>query len=100
MLIVSCRPKFLKSNDNQDPPYRTITEALFNAIQGRMPIEVHILRPGTWNVFTSRLKKDMSNGVIYDVVHFDLHGEVLKDNRYIPNFNLIDIPFQSGPLLR
>jgi hypothetical protein len=73
ILIVSARPKFETTDADSDPPYRTITKGLFNAIQGKLPIEVHILRPGTWNAFTLHLKKTEAN---YDVVHFDIYGDV------------------------
>lgn len=61
--------------------------------------KLHILHPAIWNTFKSRLNKDTSNGIMYDVVHFDLHGEVKEDNKCIPKFNIIDITFQTHPLI-
>jgi len=81
ILVACARPA---TRENANPPYRTITEPLFNNIQqSGLPIEMDIIRPGTWRALKSHLRRSREEGVRYDVVHFDLHGTISREKKYV-----------------
>ncbi len=94
VLIVTARP-FGK----RDVGYRTISRPLVEGLrQIDVPVEIEILRPGTYRALVEHLEEVKSRqtkgetGGYYHVIHFDVHGALLthaqvqqgrKANRYL-----------------
>ena len=75
LLIIVARP-FGK----RDVGYRTISRPLVETLrQAQVPIQIDIIRPGTYQALDSHLRETTSrHGVgYYHVIHFDVHGAVL-----------------------
>lgn len=83
ILIVAARP-----GEHEDIPHRIVSKILHDKIrrhsdQLTLPSYLKILRPPTWEEFNRELE---TKGVgFYDIVHFDLHGLKMDDNRYLPS---------------
>ncbi|MEP0915245.1 CHAT domain-containing protein [Leptolyngbya sp. DQ-M1] len=81
LLIVTARP-----NEERDVGYRTISRPMVEAIQdGRLPVNVEIVRPGTYKAFLDHLEAKPEG--FYHVVHFDLHGGLMdyeQFQKYVP----------------
>ena len=76
ILLVTARPF-----GERDVAYRTISRPLVEALENaRLPVEVHILRPGTYQALVEHLEaaRDSHGAGHYHVVHFDVHGAVLS----------------------
>ena len=72
LLIVTARP-----NEEEDVGYRTISRPMVEAIrEGRLPVNVEIVRPGTYEAFLQSLEAKPEG--FYHVVHFDLHGGLMS----------------------
>ncbi|MGD1943236.1 MAG: CHAT domain-containing protein [Leptolyngbyaceae cyanobacterium] len=68
LLVVTARP-----NEEKDVNYRTISRPLIEAIQqAKIPINVELLRPGTYQALENHLQAKGSG--YYHIVHFDAHG--------------------------
>ena len=82
ILIVAARPR-----KEQDIPHRIVSKILYDKIRRQSdqltsPTYLKILRPPTWEEFNRELEE---KGVgFYDIVHFDVHGLKMDDNRYVP----------------
>jgi hypothetical protein len=73
ILVVCARPKL-----KDDIDYSTITKPLSDIIkQGGLPVELNIVRPGTWGALKNHLAY---NAGVYDIIHFDVHGLVSQRN--------------------
>lgn len=75
ILLVTARPF-----GERDVAYRTISRPLVEALDNaRLPVEVHILRPGSYQALVEHLNetRDRHGAGHYHVVHFDAHGAVL-----------------------
>jgi len=75
ILLVTARPF-----GERDVAYRTISRPLVEALENaRLPVEVHILRPGSYQALVEHLEvsRDEHGAGHYHVVHFDAHGAVL-----------------------
>jgi len=68
LLVVTARP-----GEEKDVNYRTISRPLIEAIQqARVPINVELLRPGTYKALENHLQAKGTG--YYHIVHFDAHG--------------------------
>ncbi|MGP1371633.1 MAG: CHAT domain-containing protein, partial [Almyronema sp.] len=68
LLVVTARP-----DEEKDVNYRTISRPLIEAIQqARVPINVELLRPGTYKALENHLQAKGAG--YYHIVHFDAHG--------------------------
>ncbi|PZO45296.1 MAG: Tfp pilus assembly protein PilF [Shackletoniella antarctica] len=68
LLVVTARP-----GEEKDVNYRTISRPLIEAIQqARVPINVELLRPGTYRALENHLQAKGAG--YYHIVHFDAHG--------------------------
>ncbi|MEM6520657.1 MAG: CHAT domain-containing protein [Cyanobacteria bacterium P01_D01_bin.71] len=68
LLVVTARP-----DEERDVNYRTISRPLIEAIQqARVPINVELLRPGTYEALENHLETKSPG--YYHIVHFDAHG--------------------------
>jgi hypothetical protein len=82
ILIVAARPR-----REQDIPHRIVSKLLYDKIRRQSdqltsPTYLKILRPPTWEEFNRELE---AKGLgFYDIVHFDVHGVRMDDNRYVP----------------
>jgi hypothetical protein len=66
--VVTARP-----GEEKDVNYRTISRPLIEAIQqARVPINVELLRPGTYKALENHLQAKGTG--YYHIVHFDAHG--------------------------
>lgn len=76
LLLVTARP-----DEGNDVNYRTVQRPLVQLIENsNFPINLHILRPGTFEKFVHHL---MGKGPgYYHIVHFDLHGAVMNSTNY------------------
>ncbi|HJT56452.1 MAG TPA: CHAT domain-containing protein, partial [Ktedonobacteraceae bacterium] len=75
LLVITARPR-----GGRDVGYRTISRPLVDSLrQARVPINIDILRPGTYKAFENHLRHiSAQHGVgHYHVIHFDMHGAVL-----------------------
>jgi len=75
VLLVTARP-----SGKQDVGYRTISRPLLEVLRrAQLPVQVDILRPGTYRALAEHLRNVSSqNGDgHYHVIHFDVHGSVL-----------------------
>jgi tetratricopeptide (TPR) repeat protein len=75
VLVVSARPHGAK-----DVGYRTISRPLVESLrQAQVPVEVEILRPGTFKALSNHLDavRDRTGSAYYQVIHFDTHGALL-----------------------
>jgi tetratricopeptide (TPR) repeat protein len=80
LLIVTARP-----SGAHDVGYRTISRPLVEALrQTSIPIQVEILRPGTYKSLDNHLSnKTAKYGEgYYHVIHFDVHGAVLTYRQF------------------
>jgi len=80
LLIVTARP-----SGAHDVGYRTISRPLVEALhQTSIPIQVEILRPGTYKSLENHLGSvTAKNGEgYYHVIHFDVHGAVLTYEQF------------------
>ena len=80
ILVVASRP-----DEEQDIPHRIVSKILHDKIRRQvnelaLPSYLKILRPPTWEDFNREL--EAKGAGFYDIVHFDLHGKKMKDNRY------------------
>lgn len=74
ILVVTARP-----DGPADVGFRTLSRPLLEALfrDGRVPVTVDLVRPGTWDALSARLddaRSEHGSGW-YHVVHFDLHGQ-------------------------
>jgi hypothetical protein len=78
ILLVVARP-----GRREDINYRLISRPLVEAlerIQGKgRCVTLDFVRPATWEMFVEVLKERHRKGKRYDIVHFDMHGEVNGD---------------------
>ncbi len=75
LLVVTARP-----SGKRDVGYRTISRPLVEALrQTSVPIQIDILRPGTYKELVNRLNDATARHGegYYHVVHFDVHGALL-----------------------
>nr|MBA2678744.1 tetratricopeptide repeat protein [Ktedonobacteraceae bacterium] len=75
VLLVTARP-----SGKQDVGYRTISRPLLEVLrQAQLPVQVDILRPGTYRALAEHLRNVSSqNGDgHYHIIHFDVHGSIL-----------------------
>ncbi len=80
LLIVTARP-----SGARDVGYRTISRPLVEALrQTSIPIQVEILRPGTYKALENHLSNiTAKHGEgYYHVIHFDVHGAVLTYQQF------------------
>jgi tetratricopeptide (TPR) repeat protein len=88
LLIVTARPY-----GRRDIGYRTISRPLVESLrQDSLPVEIDILRPGTYKALEQHLRATTElHGIgYYHVIHFDVHGAIqsypqirhLLHNRY------------------
>jgi hypothetical protein len=74
LLIVTARP-----HGQQDVDYRTISRPIVDDLrQAKLPVKIHILRPGTYHALTDHLAKQKKG--YYHIIHFDVHG-VLREGK-------------------
>lgn len=77
ILLIVSRPKA-----PDDPDYQLVARQLLAALDGiskqsnNFKSSVHILRPPSWMAFREHLTVECEPGH-YDIVHFDMHGEIL-----------------------
>src|SRR5712691_12689021 len=72
ILLVTARP-----DGPEDVGYRTISQPLLESLRNaRLPVEVDLVRPGTWQALRTHLRNaaDEQGSGWYHVAHFDLHG--------------------------
>jgi tetratricopeptide (TPR) repeat protein len=75
LLLVVARP-----GGGRDVGYRTISRPLLEGLrQAHLPVNVEIVRPGTYRALVEHLDRVReANGIgYYHLVHFDLHGALL-----------------------
>src|SRR5436305_273563 len=80
LLIVTARPSGI-----HDVGYRTISRPLVEALrQTNIPIQVDILRPGTYRALENHLRDVTAKHGEghYHVIHFDVHGAVLTYDQF------------------
>src|SRR5438876_184190 len=80
LLIVTARPSGIR-----DVGYRTISRPLVEALrQTSIPIQVEILRPGTYRALENHLRDVTAQHEEghYHVIHFDVHGAVLTYDQF------------------
>ena len=72
LLVVVARPHV-----ERDVGYRTITRPLVEGLRtARLPVDIDVVRPGTYHALKDHLEEKGAG--YYHVVHFDLHGGLLK----------------------
>jgi tetratricopeptide (TPR) repeat protein len=74
VLVVTARPGGVS-----DVGYRTISRPLLESLrQAQVPVDVDLVRPGTWAALVDRLREatDRHGTGWYQVIHFDVHGAV------------------------
>ena len=75
LLVVTARP-----DEESDVGYRTISRPLIEAIErGRVPVNVELLRPGTFEALSEHLERKEG---FYHIVHFDAHGGLMTHQQY------------------
>ena len=75
VLVVTARP-----DGARDVGYRTVSRPLLGALrQARVPVNVELVRPGTWAALREHLRAatQRHGSGWYRIVHFDVHGAVL-----------------------
>ena len=96
ILVVTARP-----GGPRDIGYRTISRPLLDGLRrARLPVEVDLLRPGTWEALKAHLRaatEEHGSGW-YQVVHFDLHGLVAEFSRLSRGTELGSLTFNSSPV--
>ncbi|MEL6259737.1 MAG: CHAT domain-containing protein [Cyanobacteria bacterium J06626_6] len=76
LLVVTARP-----DEENDVGYRTISRPLIEAIErGRVPVNVELLRPGTFEALSEHLERKEG---FYHIVHFDAHGALMNYDQYM-----------------
>jgi len=76
LLVVIARP-----NEESDVNYRTISRPLVELVNSsEIPVKIDILRPGTYESLTRHL--DEKGEGYYHVIHFDVHGGLMKYEQY------------------
>ena len=76
LLVVTARP-----NEENDVGYRTISRPLIDAIeQGRLRVNVELLRPGTFKALSEHLERKAG---FYHIVHFDAHGGLMSYAQFV-----------------
>jgi hypothetical protein len=76
LLVVTARPR-----GRRDVGYRTISRPLIDGLrQVQAPVQVDLVRPGTYRALVEHLRRSqLTHGVgYYHLVHFNLHGAVLR----------------------
>jgi tetratricopeptide (TPR) repeat protein len=74
LLVVTARPR-----GQQDVGYRTISRPLLAQLrQAQLPVQVDILRPGTYTALQAQLQTKGAG--YYHAIHFDVHGALLGYN--------------------
>ncbi|MEL6171316.1 MAG: Tfp pilus assembly protein PilF, partial [Pseudomonadota bacterium] len=72
VLVITARP-----GGARDVGYRTISRPLLDALRNiETPVEVDLLRPGTFKALTNLLERRRERP--YHVVHFDMHGALMS----------------------
>ncbi|NJN81317.1 MAG: CHAT domain-containing protein, partial [Caldilineaceae bacterium] len=72
VLVVTARP-----SEVRDVGYRTISRPLVESLRrSRLPVQVDILRPATYESLLNHLKGRPSG--YYHVIHFDTHGSLMS----------------------
>ncbi len=80
LLIVTARPR-----GRRDMGYRTVSGPLVEVLrQTEVPVQVEILRPGTYKELENHLRETASKRGVghYHVIHFDVHGSLLTDQEF------------------
>ena len=76
LLVVTARP-----DEEKDVGYRTISRPLIDAIeQGRLRVNVELLRPGTFEALSAHLERRAG---FYHIVHFDAHGGLMIYDQFV-----------------
>jgi hypothetical protein len=89
ILVVTARPGM-----QRDIEYLLISQKIVDVVANlehpNIPVYVEIVRPGTWAALTSSLEQRRKEGLLYHVIHMDVHGLVVTKGRhqgyYIFNF--------------
>lgn len=81
ILIVAAR-----LDEKEDIPHRIVSKILYDKIRRQSdqltsPTYLKILRPPAWDELNREL--ETKGAGFYDIVHFDLHGFKMEDNRYL-----------------
>ncbi len=80
VLVVTARP-----GGAHDVGYRTVSRPLVESLrQSRVPVQVEMLRPGTYQALTEHLNdvRDQHGAGYYHVIHFDLHGALMTYEQF------------------
>ena len=77
-VLIVCARDLDKWKRGKEINPRTITRPLLDIIEASgLKIDLHIVRPCTWNKFKEYLVTH--SNIKFDIIHFDLHGEVVED---------------------
>ncbi len=88
LLVVTARP-----NEENDVGYRTISRPLIDAIeQGRLRVNVELLRPGTFKALSEHLERKAG---FYHIVHFDAHGGLMSYAQFVAGAKQERLLFQA-----
>ncbi len=76
ILVISARPA-----GDEDIQFRLISKSLMHTFaqirrQSAHSIKIDFLRPATWDNFKNHIDEQLAAGRVYDIVHFDVHGQV------------------------
>jgi tetratricopeptide (TPR) repeat protein len=69
ILLVIARPR-----GRSDVPFRSVARSLLLALSQQDDVQLHVLRPPTYEALEKRLREAKNTGTPFHVVHFDGHG--------------------------
>ncbi len=95
ILVVTARP-----DGPSDVGYRTISRPLLDSLRNaRLPVEVDLVRPGTWEALRAHLRSvtEEHGSGWYQVAHFDLHGSFSDYRELEAGSHAEQLLFASGP---
>ncbi len=90
LLVVIARP-----DEETDVNYRTISRPLVELVSNSdIPVKIDILRPGTYEALTKHL--DEKGEGYYHVIHFDVHGGLMRYEQYEREVHRDPFRYQRG----
>jgi hypothetical protein len=96
ILILTARPSL-----DPDIEYLLVTQQIMDIVSqldsNHLPVYVEIVRPGTWAALTTCLEKRRKEGLLFHIIHMDVHGLVVTDGKHKGSYLTFLNQKGSGP---
>jgi hypothetical protein len=77
MCLMAAREVAVDAEDSTEYEHRLVSQPLVDGI-GNSPMNIHIVRPGTFEALRQHLVSSKDRGQPVNMVHFDVHGVIRK----------------------